>query len=279
VVKATIYDSKKRLIKSLKTKKLEKGLNYLIWKLDEQAASLNKTKQDVDYKGIEVLPGDYTIVLNYSSGNDTTKVKVIADPRFKLDPKVDQALYIFRKEVDRQVELLGKQLLDLNKKIELVKKITTLTKDQGYKADDSLVISAQKMNLKLKELKAKGKIPRPDRQVGAWQSFETSPHSKLRDVMRIGYTMPPAPPVAPVLFVRIPTADELFKAGGGELFLEQAVIPEFLRGIQNIAFGCCFGLSLKLLCRYVRFGDAIHHTVGPGAARESQFDPLVNAFW
>ncbi len=195
VVKVTVYDSQKRLIKTLKAKKLEKGLNYLIWKLDEQAASLNKTKQDVDYKGIEVLPGDYTIVLNYSSGNDTTKVKVIADPRFKLDPKVDQALYIFRKEVDRQVELLGKQLLDLNKKIELVKKITTLTKDQGYKADDSLVISAQKMNLKLKELKAKGKIPRPDRQVGAWQSFETSPHSKLRDVMRIARaqtTMPSA---------------------------------------------------------------------------------------
>ena len=81
--------------------------------------------------------------------------------------------------------MLGKQLQSLDEKISLVKKITKLTKEQGYKVDDSLVFSALKMNVKLTELKAKGKIPRPDRQVGAWQSFETSPHSKLRDVIRI----------------------------------------------------------------------------------------------
>lgn len=185
VVKATIYDAQKKLIKTLETKKLEKGLNYLIWKLDEQAASLNRANQGVNSKGIAVLPGDYNIVLNYNNSKDTTKVKVITDPRFKLNLKLDKALYTFRKEVNNQVELLGKQLQSLDEKISLVKKITKLTKEQGYKVDDSLVFSALKMNVKLTELKAKGKIPRPDRQVGAWQSFETSPHSKLRDVIRI----------------------------------------------------------------------------------------------
>ncbi|MFT5217504.1 MAG: photosystem II stability/assembly factor-like uncharacterized protein [Glaciecola sp.] len=185
VLRATIYDTQKRLIKTLETKKLEKGLNYLIWELDEQAASLNRTNQSTNPKGIIVLPGEYTIVLNYNNSIDSTKVKVIADPRFKLDTKVDQALYIFRKEIDHQVELLGKQLQDVNKKIALVKRIIRLTKEQGYKANDSLSLSTQKINIKLTELMGKGKIPRPDRQVGAWQSFERSPHSKLRNVMRI----------------------------------------------------------------------------------------------
>jgi hypothetical protein len=185
VVIATIYDAQKKLVKTLETKKLEKGLNYIIWKLDEQAASLNSTKQGVDYKGVAVLPEDYTIVLNYNNSLDTTKVKVIADPRFRIDQKVDEALYVFRKEVNSQVELLGRQLQTLDKKIALVQKIIKLTKEQGFKTDDSLVLFAQKMNLKLTELMNKGKIPKPDRQVGAWQSFERSPHSRLKNVMRI----------------------------------------------------------------------------------------------
>ena len=48
-----------------------------------------------------------------------------------------------------------------------------------------MVISVQKMEVGLKELRAKGQIPRPERQVGAWQSFETSPYSQLQDVRRL----------------------------------------------------------------------------------------------
>jgi len=42
------------------------------------------------------------------------------------------------------------------------------------------------MKGQLQELRSKGQIPRPERQVGAWQSFETSPYTELQDVLRLG---------------------------------------------------------------------------------------------
>ncbi|MGB5321770.1 VPS10 domain-containing protein [Lutimonas sp.] len=186
VVKAAVFDSDKRLLKTLEAKKLDKGLNYLIWKLDEQAASFSKRKPGTDPKGISVLPGDYTIELTYAGTKDVTQVKVIPDPRFDMDPKVDQALYAFRKEIDRQVEVLAKQFHAIDDKKELLDKTTKLMEEKGFATDDSLVISVQKMKVALKELRAKGQIPRPERQVGAWQSFETSPYAQLQDVRRVG---------------------------------------------------------------------------------------------
>jgi hypothetical protein len=41
------------------------------------------------------------------------------------------------------------------------------------------------VNTKLDSLRALGQTPRPARQVGAWQSFQTSPYSKLQDALRI----------------------------------------------------------------------------------------------
>ncbi|MFK7847210.1 MAG: WD40/YVTN/BNR-like repeat-containing protein [Rhodothermales bacterium] len=185
VVRADIFDDKQKLIKTVETQKLVKGLNYMIWKLDEQAASLSKRKPGSDPRGIAVLPGDYSIVLSFGESKDTTSVEVIADPRFELDAKIDQALYEFRKEVDVEVARLGKQFEAIDQKKTWLEKIEKEQQDQGMTSENSLVVSVQSMKIQLKELRAKGQIPRPDRQVGAWQSFESSPHSKLRDVMRI----------------------------------------------------------------------------------------------
>jgi len=168
----------------LETKKIEKGLNYLIWKLDEKAASLN-TRQNPGAKGIPVLPGNYTIVLRSGNHKDTTQVKVIADPRFDMDPEVDGALYTFRKDVDRQVEVMSKTLKDIDDKLAVVKKIEKLQEEKEDKQDEAFMKAVQKMKGQLKELRSKGQIPRPERQVGAWQSFETSPYTELRDVLRL----------------------------------------------------------------------------------------------
>lgn len=185
VVKAEVFDSEKRLIKTLEAKKLEKGLNYLIWKLDEQAASFRRKGQGRNASGIAVLPGDYTIALTYGSFKDMTRVKVIPDPRFDTDPEVDQALYTFRKQIDRQVEALAKQFHTIDDKKELLEKTTKVLEEKGMAKDDPLVISVEKMKVALKDLRAKGQIPRPERQVGAWQSFETSPYTQLQHVRRV----------------------------------------------------------------------------------------------
>ena len=185
MVKAEVFDSDKRLLKTLEAKQLDKGLNYLIWKLDEQAASFSKRKPGTDPKGISVLPGDYTIELTYAGAKDATRVKVIPDPRYDMDAEVDEALYTFRKEIDTQVEALAKQLHQIDDKMAWLKRIDTLLTEKGIDAKDPTALSVQSMKKQLKQLRAKGQIPRPDRQVGAWQSFETSPYSQLQDVRRI----------------------------------------------------------------------------------------------
>ena len=53
------------------------GLNYVSWKLNEKNAELPGAYVSEETRRIPVLPGTYTIVLDYSGMKDTTQVKVI----------------------------------------------------------------------------------------------------------------------------------------------------------------------------------------------------------
>lgn len=184
-VSAMIYDTENRLVNTVETKQLIKGLNYLIWKLDESAASLPGSWSDDFSRGIPVLPGEYTIVLKYGVQTDTTKVTVIADPRFELKSNVDKALYQYKKAVDSQVEILSKHLTDIDAKSKKVDWLLLKISKSENTPDQLLVTKLEDMKQALRVLKAKGKTPKPDRQLGAWQSFETSPYSKIREALGI----------------------------------------------------------------------------------------------
>jgi photosystem II stability/assembly factor-like uncharacterized protein len=179
-VMAEVYDSQNRLINSIETKELNKGLNYMTWKLDESSASLPGSSLD-----IPVLPGIYTIALQYGSFKDMTSVKVIPDPRFELEPNVDQELYIFRKEVNSQLAILTTNLKQIDRKKELVEKLSEQLKTNQAQLNETLVLQMSEMKRALDALRAKGQTPKPERQVGAWQSFETSPYSKIKEAQSI----------------------------------------------------------------------------------------------
>ena len=123
------------------------------------------------------------MVLAYEGVVDSTFVNVISDPRFDLSPEVDIQLYNFRKQIDVQVEKLAKSLKEIDTKIEQIDKLEKQLRETDNKTDKSLIASLKKMKDQLKVLRAEGQTPKPDRQVGAWQSFETTPYSKLRDVL------------------------------------------------------------------------------------------------
>ncbi|WP_291963130.1 WD40/YVTN/BNR-like repeat-containing protein [Maribacter sp.] len=184
-VTAMIYDQKDRLINTVETKELTKGLNYMIWKLDETASSLPGSWTDDFSRDIPVLPGEYTIVLEQGTYADTTKVTVVADPRFEVLPSVDKALYDYKKEVDAQVEILSNDLKDIDAKSKKIADWLSKIQASNNDPDQVLVGKLEKMEQSLKELRAKGKTPKPDRQVGAWQSFDTTPYSKIKDALRI----------------------------------------------------------------------------------------------
>ncbi|MEJ1224124.1 WD40/YVTN/BNR-like repeat-containing protein [Sediminicola sp. 1XM1-17] len=184
-VKAEIYDSKNRRINTMETKGVVKGLNYMVWKLDETSASLPGAWKDDYSRDIPVLPGDYTIVLYYNGYKDTTSVKVIPDPRFDIPSNVDEALYNFRKETDAQVSILAKHLKDIDQKKVWVEKMIKKLNDTQVKKDDPMFLLTKNMERQLVALRSKGQTPKPDRQVGAWQSFETTPYSKIQEVLNI----------------------------------------------------------------------------------------------
>lgn len=185
IIKADIYDAEGNQVNSVETKNLKVGLNYVLWKLDEKASSLPGSWTDDFSRDIPVLPGDYTIVLEYGNKSDTTKVRVIPDPRIDLDEAVDRKLYDYRKAADVQVKQISEQLTSIDEK---QKKVETLLKqlaDASGKPNASLQRKIDRMKTDLKTLKAKGQTPKPERQVGAWQSFETSAYSKIKEVLQL----------------------------------------------------------------------------------------------
>jgi photosystem II stability/assembly factor-like uncharacterized protein len=179
-IEAHIYNSQNELIKTVTYQPKDQGLNYMIWNLDEASNTLPGAWINDETRGIPVLPGEYKVVLKYGELTDNTTVKVISDPRFELDESVDQELYKLKKSVDQQVEKLAALLNGIDEKIV---ELDTLKKQSvnNKKALDQIT----KIRRSLEELKAKGKTPRPDRQVGAWQTIESTPYSKVNDILQV----------------------------------------------------------------------------------------------
>jgi hypothetical protein len=192
-ISVSIYDSKQRLIKHLEASELQTGLNYLIWRLDEQSASLPGAWVHEYSRGIPVLPGSYSIVVSDGSVSDSTMVQVIPDPRFDLDPAIDEALYAYQKESDVQVAKLSEALNGLDSKMQRVVKLEEQLTEMDYDADHALMKEVAAIKAKIEEVKAQGRTPRPDRQVGAWQTLEVSAYSKLGEAMSIAMSRMAAP--------------------------------------------------------------------------------------
>lgn len=184
-IRASIYNAKNDLINTLSAAASEKGLNYLIWKLDEQAANLPGAWIHEESRGIPVLPGQYKIVLAMNGAKDSTYVTVLADPRFDLDPTVDEQLYTYKKSVDQEVTKLSNLLQAIDTKKVLVRKLDKQLATLHTEPNHSLTPMLQEMLQQLDQLKAKGQTPRPQRQVGAWQTSLITPYSKVKAVQQI----------------------------------------------------------------------------------------------
>jgi len=184
VIMAEVYAPSGKKIQTVTREVQKSGLNYLIWKLDEAATNLPGAWITDESRGIPVLPGDYQIVVRAMGATDTTAVTVIEDPRFDLNPRVDQELYRYQKAVDMQIERLSELLTGLDEKatrLRNAKAYLQKTKPAFF-AEAKPVINA--MLNTIKATRALGQMPRPDRQVGAWQSYEVTAYSKVSEARK-----------------------------------------------------------------------------------------------
>lgn len=184
-VTAMVHDPNGKLINVINAKPKSTGLNYLIWKLDEQASLLPGAWVNDETRGIPVLPGQYKLKLEYKGIQDSTMVKVIADPRFDLAPEIDEQLYAYQKEVDLQVSILGAALRSIDQKQEALSKLEQQLQAWDHPEKVNLLQGITAMTEKLQALRANGQTPRPKRQVGAWQTSIVTAYSKVRSIQRI----------------------------------------------------------------------------------------------
>lgn len=184
-VTASVYDEKSTLINTIASKPSTNGLNYLTWKLDEKAATLPGAWISDESRGIPVLPGQYKVVLEYNGRKDSNVVQVISDPRFELDPRIDEQLYAYQKQVDQQVQILARSLGALDQRKTTLSQLEQQLKEWNYPSKDTLLPKIKEVKEKLTQLRATGQTPRPKRQLGAWQTSEITPYSKVRDIQQV----------------------------------------------------------------------------------------------
>ncbi|MBD0849127.1 VPS10 domain-containing protein [Maribacter arenosus] len=183
MVSATIFNEKNEWINTVEGDSLVKGLNYLIWNLDEKSADLPGSSNRA--QKIAVLPGNYKVVMDYEGTKDSTFVKVIADPRFDIDPKIDEQLYAFKKELDIQVQVLGKGINQIDKRKKIVQDLQKQALDSVSIGTSNILDALENMGNALEKLRSAGQTPKPKRQVGAWQSLEITPYSRLTDLLMV----------------------------------------------------------------------------------------------
>ena len=182
-ITVNIRNPKGELINTVTATDLKKGLNYVVWKLDEKKAYLQGSRINEETRGIPVLPGDYTLEILYQDETAASTIKVVPDPRFDLEKDVDKQLYLYQKSINQQVTRLAHLMNTLddwekktNERIEQLQKENSTSKKHIRKA------SAFKTKIQTYKLSVRD---RPlDRQLGAWQSKKTTPYSATKQALK-----------------------------------------------------------------------------------------------
>jgi len=182
-ITVNIRNPKGELINTVSATDLKKGLNYVVWKLDEKKAYLQGSWINEETRGIPVLPGDYTLEILYQDETAASTIKVVPDPRFDLEKDVDKQLYLYQKSINHQVTRLAHLMNTLddwekktNERIEQLEKENSTNKKHIRKA------SAFKTKIQTYKLSVRD---RPlDRQLGAWQSKKTTPYSATKQALK-----------------------------------------------------------------------------------------------
>jgi len=175
---AEVYNADNNLIQTIRVNEVVAGLNYLTWKLDEQMTRLPGAWVDEDTRDIPVLPGNYKVVVKYGDASSETSVRVIPDPRFDYQPEVDKAVYDLSKRLNLATEKLATAMAKLQASEKTVEHVLDQAKTAAAK---EVVAGSEQVQQKLTALNNLARAPRPDKQVGAWQSFAVTPTSKLSD--------------------------------------------------------------------------------------------------
>lgn len=179
MVSGAVYDTENQLIRRIASGPPVEGLNYIEWDLDEHKYELPDARSGS--RGIPVLPGEYKVVLDHGEDSDSVWVSVIADPRYDFDQETDRQLYENQKELDGVRKVLWECMKELERQTE---SIVEMLDKQNVPFGDQLRLDATEIIFAINRLKAEATGKPNVKQVGAWQSFEVTAVSKIREAER-----------------------------------------------------------------------------------------------
>ena len=172
-----------KLINTVSATDLKKGLNYIVWKLDEKKAYLKGSWINEETRGIPVLPGDYSLEILYQDETATASLTVVTDPRFELEKDVDEQLYTYQKSINNQVKRLVQLMNTLDawekKTYEIMEQL-----QQENAANKKHIRKVEAFKAKIQAFKLSVRDRPLDRQLGAWQSKYTTPYSATKQALK-----------------------------------------------------------------------------------------------
>lgn len=211
-ISVRIKDASGREIQQVIAKGLKPGLNYVQWKLDEHMHRLPGAWVSDESRGIAVLSGSYTVESSYKGKSVSSSISVVEDPRFAIDPAIEVALYAYQKRLDSLVK-------DFRDTYNSLKALEEATKKQGAENLNGAV------KVEFAQLLLEGRDRPVDRQVGAWQSDQITPHSLLSDLLKL--SMARTMPLSDQEYERLDSAKECV-----EKYIEK--VAEFKRRNKNV---------------------------------------------
>ncbi len=154
-VKIEILDSSGKVIRTMKENVIS-GLNRMAWELKQKAfrnPSRPKPKPDAkENSGARVLPGTYTVRISYSDQQESTRIKVLSDPRKEVTMADMQEKYTMIERVGGHLELAANAIDRLNNTKEAIDIIQKRMKEQNSQGDNSLAKQSKAMKDSIKSL-------------------------------------------------------------------------------------------------------------------------------
>jgi photosystem II stability/assembly factor-like uncharacterized protein len=150
-----IYNAENELIRSLKYKYKENGIQRVVWRMDEKGIAFpsRKTrKRKSEPSGAQVLPGEYKFVVTFMDKKDSSSIKVLADPRVNYETTTLQTQYTAYKKLESELEVANKAIEALKNANKLMKATSADMKGKKGEEYDSLKSVTKSTQKEVKKL-------------------------------------------------------------------------------------------------------------------------------
>jgi hypothetical protein len=157
---AKIYNDQQKLIRTLKLAKIDTGLNYLDWGLEEkgirypgQGSGRGGRAASAEPGGYTALPGQYKVVLYYGNAKDSTSVEIQPDPRLPYSNEIAIAKRTQLDRLNQTIEKLNQATERLDEANGIAEKVNAQLNGLDTKEAKELLKSVKAQQDSIKKIK------------------------------------------------------------------------------------------------------------------------------